>query len=98
MRLYSTANTITNFASKFRTRHPGPTSGLAGAFSKVRGVRDRHGIFLELERLLIAQIVLRAGPFLDGAVDFLQTRHPRPRRFEGAGILHRDDGLESIYG
>ena len=75
-----------------------PCKNSTDTLSKVRSVRDRHGIFLELERLLIAEIVLRAGPFLDWAIGLLQTCHPRPRRFEGAGILHRDDCFEPVSG
>src|SRR5271169_691786 len=52
--------------------------------SKVRRVGDRHRIFLPLEELLVTEIVLRAGPLSDWALDLLPARHARPRLLECA--------------
>ena len=64
--------------------------------SKVRRIRDRHRIFLKLEGLLVTQIVLRAGPFRDWAVDLLRADHARPRRLECASVVNRDGRFERI--
>src|SRR5580704_3764284 len=72
-----------------------PTSSFS-LRSKVRRGRDRHRVFLKLEGLLVAQIVLSAGPFRYGAAGLLQVDHACPGCLERTRIIHSESGFEPV--
>src|SRR6266849_5118376 len=64
--------------------------------SEVGSLCFRHRIFLELEKCLVVQVVLRADRFDHRAVYFLPPRPTRPGRIERARIFTRHLCLDRV--